>query len=212
MNDTAASAEHGAGIRSDDGETAEPAVPAAALWLPGSALGCYEGDARLRSWLLTPGLLTQRIREAAGTGYRMQLLGERPTAGGGHLREIVMCCGPATWLYARTEVPPATLAAHPWIARIGTLSLGEALAARGGVARSDFAFARLLPDTAVVRRALEVAGLPQQSLWVRRSTFQAGSTPTGPQAFDLFEVFLPGIAAEPGLGAEPALPAVTSPP
>ena len=37
----------------------------AALWLPASALGCYEGNARLRSWLTTPGLLTHRVREKA---------------------------------------------------------------------------------------------------------------------------------------------------
>jgi chorismate--pyruvate lyase len=195
MNDTAASAEHDAGLRDDGGVTDPPAVPASAMWLPGSALGCYEGDARLRGWLLTPGLLTQRIRAAAGQGYRMHLLGERATAGGGHLREIAMACGESTWLYARTQVPAATLAAHPWLARIGTVSLGEALAARGGVQRSEFAFARLLADTGVVRRALEVAGLPPQALWVRRSTFRTGGEPAAPLDFDLFEVFLPHIAA-----------------
>ncbi|MFM7626651.1 MAG: hypothetical protein ACKO7G_09325, partial [Gammaproteobacteria bacterium] len=77
-----------------------PAAPAA-LWLPGSALGCYEGDTALRSWLLTPGLLTQRIREAAGEAYSMRVLYEGPqttAVGGGdalgaapdHLREIEM--------------------------------------------------------------------------------------------------------------------------
>ncbi len=202
MNDTAASAEHGAELRADDGDTAAPggpapAVPPTAMWLPGTALGCYEGHDRLRSWLLTPGLLTQRIREAAGVGYRMQVLGERATPDGGHLREISMGCGEMTWLYARTEVPATTLAAHPWLARIGSLSLGEALAARGGVSRSDFAFARLPADTCVVRRALEVAGLPPQALWVRRSTFQAGEGAAAWLGFDLFEVFLPAIAAPP---------------
>jgi chorismate--pyruvate lyase len=206
MNDTAASAEHGAGLR-DDGDAEAPAVPASAMWLPGTALGCYEGDAQLRSWLLTPGLLTQRIRAAAGKDYRMHLLGEHTTPGGGHLREIAMACGESTWLYARTQVPAATLAAQPWLARIGTVSLGEAIAARGGVQRSDFAFARLLADTGVVRRALEVAGLPPQALWVRRSTFRTGGDPATPLDFDLFEVFLPDIAA----GTASALAAAAPP-
>ena len=195
MNDTAASAEASADIHDEDGDAGAPAVPPAAMWLPGSALGCYEGDPRLRSWLLTPGLLTQRIRAAAGGGYRMRLLVERGTVAGGHLREIAMACGELTWLYARTQVPAATLAAQPWLGRIGEVTLGEALARRGGEQRSDFAFARLLPDTLVVRRALAVAGLPSQPLWVRRSTFRTGAEPAAPLAFDLFEVFLPGIAA-----------------
>ena len=63
MNDMAASAD-------------APAAPASALWLPGTALNCYEGNAGLRSWLMTPGLLTQRIRDAAGAGFGMQVLGE----------------------------------------------------------------------------------------------------------------------------------------
>lgn len=208
MNDTDASADHGAGFRCEADDADAPAVPASAMWLRGTALGCYEGDSRLRSWLLTPGLLTQRIREAAGAGYRMALLGERSTADGGHLREISMSCSQTTWLYARTEVPPPTLAAHPWLARIGTLSLGEALAARGGITRSEFVFARLLPDTGVVRRALALAGLPPQALWVRRSTFRTGTDPATLPGFDLYEVFLPGIV---GGRTESAPAAVAAP-
>jgi hypothetical protein len=62
MNDMAASA---------DSTSLPSAVPAAAMWLPASALNCYVGDPALRSWLLTPGLLTQRIRDAAGDGFAM---------------------------------------------------------------------------------------------------------------------------------------------
>ena len=122
---------------SDDIATAAaPAAeaPAAALWLPGSALNCYEGDAALRSWLLTPGLLTQRIRGAAGEAYSMRVLYEGPAAAAAgaapapdHLREIEMRCGAALWLYARTRVPAATLAAQPWLGRVGARTLGEAL-------------------------------------------------------------------------------------
>lgn len=179
MNDMVASAEADA--------PANP-VPQAAMWLPASALDCYEGDAALRDWLRTPGLLTQRIRAAAGTGFGMQLLGERAVAGG-HRREISMCCNDRIWLYARTDVPAATLAAHPWLARIGgTTTLGEAIAAHGGVQRAQFAYARLLDDAAVVRRALQLAGLAPQALWVRRSAFRVDDQP-----FELFEVFMPGI-------------------
>jgi hypothetical protein len=64
------------------------------LWLQGSALGCYESDAMRRDWLLTPGLLTQRIREAAGPRFAMNVLHEgAASADGTHVREIDMRCG-----------------------------------------------------------------------------------------------------------------------
>ena len=179
MNDMAASAD-------------APAAPASAMWLPGTALNCYEGSAELRSWLMTPGLLTQRIRDAAGAGFGMRVLGEF-AVGTEHVREIEMSRGAAVWLFAQTRVPAATLAAQPWLARIGATPLGEALAARSAVTRSEFAYSRLYDDAAVVRRALEVAGLSPQPLWVRRSVFGLEGSP-----FELFEVFLPGIGtAEP---------------
>jgi len=163
------------------------------LWLPGHALDCYEGNVALRSWLRTPGLLTQRIREAAGTGFRMTLVGERDAGPDGHLREIEMGCGATIWLFARTRVPRATLERHPWLAQIGTTTLGEALQAHGRVVRSEFDYARLPDDVGVVRSALERAGLPSQPLWVRRSTFQVDGLP-----LTLQEVFLPQIGSSGG--------------
>lgn len=169
----------------------------AALWLPGSALNCYEGDAALRSWLLTPGLLTQRIRESAGAAYRMRVLHEGPAPDSGtapgaapdHLREIEMRCGGALWLYACTRVPAATLAAQPWLGRVGTRTLGEALGEHDAeLTREPFLYAMLPADHPVVARACALAGSAPCALWVRRSAFRAGAAP-----FELLEVFLPGI-------------------
>lgn len=157
------------------------------LWLPGHALNCYEGNAELRSWLLTPGLLTQRVREASAGTFGMNVLSER-SEGGDHLREIELCCAGRAWIYAQTRVPAATLAAEPWLGRIGDTPLGEALAAHGAVRRSDFEYARLYDDVDVVRDALARRGLPSQALWVRRSVFALG-----PHTLTLREVFLPDI-------------------
>ncbi len=170
--------------------TAEAAAEAPAdryLWLPGQALNCYEGDAALRSWLLTPGLLTERVREASGGAFGMNVLSERSEAGV-HIREIELCCAGRAWVYAQTRVPAATLAAQPWLARIGHTPLGEALAAHGAVRRADFEYARLHDDVDVVRAALARRGLPPQALWVRRSVFAVG-----PHTLTLREVFLPDI-------------------
>ncbi len=162
------------------------------LWLPGHALNCYEGSPALRSWLLTPGLLTQRIRDAAGADYRMALVTARDEGAVGHVREIEMCRGEVVWMFARTTVPRATLDAHPWLATLGTTTLGEAMQAHGSrVTRSEFDYAKLYDDVTVVRRALERAGLAPQPLWVRRSVFTVDGLP-----LSLQEVFLPQIGAD----------------
>jgi chorismate--pyruvate lyase len=163
------------------------------LWLPGHALNCYEGNAALRDWLLTPGLLTQRIRESAGDGYRMTLVAARDEGAGGHVREIEMGCDDAVWMFAQTRVPRATLEVHPWLATLGTTTLGEALQAHGRVSRSDFDFAKLYDDSAVVARALTRAPGTPPPLWVRRSTFRVDGLP-----LLLQEVFLPRIGAATG--------------
>ena len=163
--------------------------PTAPLWLPGHALNCYEGEPALRSWLLTPGLLTERIRSSAGGSYRMTLVCEQREAAG-HLREIEMGAGAVVWMFARSRVPAATLAQHPWLAQIGSTPLGAALSARGHrLSRSDFEYARLMADAPIVQRALQRASQPAQPLWVRRSTFFVDDQPLA-----LAEVFLPAIA------------------
>lgn len=161
------------------------------LWLPGSALNCYEGDAMLRSWLLTPGLLTQRMRDTCGAAFRMNVLSERSEAGD-HLREIELCCDGVAWVYAQTRVPAATLAAQGWLARIGQTALGEALAAHGATRSGEPQYARLYDDVDVVRGALARRSLPAQPLWVRRSEFTLGTHP-----LLLREVFLPDVGRLP---------------
>ena len=161
------------------------------LWLPGDALNCYEGDPQLRSWLLTPGLLTQRMRDTCGDRFRMNILSERD-AQGDHLREIELCCDGVAWVWAQTRVPAATLAAEPWLARIGQTALGEALAAHGAVRRPQFDYARLYQDVDVVHAALARRALQPQPLWVRRSVFDF-ATHSPPLTLTLREVFLPDV-------------------
>jgi chorismate lyase len=159
------------------------------MWLPGHALNCYEGDARLRSWLLTPGLLTERIRDAAGAAYRMTLVYEGSVAGGDGRRDVEMSCGATLWMFARSQVPATTLARQPWLGQIGGVPLGAALAERAaGIERSEFSYALLQPDQELVAIALERARIAAQALWVRRSTFLIDGAP-----LHLREVFMPSI-------------------
>jgi chorismate--pyruvate lyase len=163
----------------------------ATLWLPGAALNCYEGDARLRSWLLEPGVLTSRMRHMAGADFRLNVVHE-VTDSGGHLRAIELCAGARAWLYAETRVPGATLSRHSWLATLQGRALGEVLAARHDVRREPLVFARELDTSPLIARALaRRPGLAPQPLWVRRSGYQVGGAP-----FLLHEVFYPdtGIA------------------
>lgn len=168
-----------------------PAVPESAMWLDARALNCYEGDAVRRSWLLTPGLLTQRIREAAGAGFSMRVLHEA-AVGSEHIREIEMSVAGIPWLFAQTRIPRSTLESQDWLSRIGKQTLGEALATRSDISRAPFRYALLTPDAGVVTRALQTASLSPQPLWVRHSAFAVGGAP-----FDLYEVFLPQMGRTP---------------
>lgn len=174
--------------------SAEP-VPASAMWLPGSALNCYEGDAERRAWLLTPGLLTQRIRDAAGARFTMRVLHEG-AFGADHVREIEMCCGTTPWLFAHTRVPATTLARNPWLGAIGGTTLGEALATRNDIKRAPFRYALLTSDAWLVDRALTHAQLAPQALWVRRSDFMVAAA-----AFALYEIFLPAMGQPDAMSA-----------
>jgi chorismate--pyruvate lyase len=158
------------------------------LWLPATALNCYEGNAALRSWLTEPGLLTQRVRDACGESFHLNVVGEYAD-GDEHVREIELACAGVPWVFAQSRVPPRTLRSQPWLARIGSTSLGEALAGHGRVGRTDFEYARLMPDHPVIARALGRAGLHAQPLWMRRSTISVDGEP-----FLLQEVFMPCVA------------------
>src|SRR5690606_17416981 len=132
----------------DSGVTGE----ATQMWLPASALACYEGNAVLRSWLTEGGLLTRRIRNACGGEFNVQVVGEA-LEGLEHVREVELRCGNQPWVFAQTRVPQATESAHPWLLELGSNTLGETLAARSGVQRTDFEYARLMADVPLISRA-----------------------------------------------------------
>lgn len=159
----------------------------ATLWLPATALGCYAGNACLRSWLTTPGLLTHRVRDLHPASFALRVVGEYAD-GNDHLREIELTSAGRPWIFAQTRVPAGTLAKHGWLAHIGATSLGEALAAHGTVTRSEFEYAQLMPELPLIARALQRSALVPQVLWTRRSTFFVDAAP-----LQLQEVFMPVV-------------------
>lgn len=164
-------------------------------WFAAAALEQLERDDNLRAWLLTEGLLTERVRAAAPARFALTVLHEGApfeAEPGAHLRVIELGAKDEPWIYAETRVPAATLAAHPWLTRIGEASLGESLALRREIRKSAFEYSRLGPGTPVVARALARIACAPRPLWVRRSQFSASGAP-----FHLQEVFLPSIALVP---------------
>ena len=158
-------------------------------WVPAHELTLRESDTALRSWLTTPGLLTERVRAAVGAQFRLRVVDES-TSGGDLMRRIELGRDGEPWIYAETTVPAATLAHHPWLAAIGARSLGEVLAAfAGAVHRSDLEFALLPGDAPIVARACALAGVRARALWARRSTFRVDGAP-----FVVHELFLPVVA------------------
>jgi chorismate-pyruvate lyase len=162
---------------------------AASDWLPAHALNEREADVTVRSWLTTPGLLTERVRAAVGEKFRVHVVEERMSCGN-FVRRIELGRDGEAWIYAETTVPAATLARHPWLATIGARSLGEVLATfAGALRRSDFTFALLDDGAPIVARARALAVVSARALWVRRSTLCLDDAP-----FVVQEVFLPVVA------------------
>jgi chorismate--pyruvate lyase len=154
----------------------------------------------IRAWLTFSGLLSTRMRELFGSKYALRVLREEHTAncaealhrmacpeGPALLREIEIANGTERAMFAQTCIPASTLRAQPWLASLGTNSLGETLASVNAVRRSDLEFKELRPGDALFAAALS-RGSTARSLWARRSIFAIDGAP-----LLVTEVFLPEL-------------------
>jgi chorismate--pyruvate lyase len=135
-----------------DASTAAPLLPLD-LWLSGPEL--LRGvPAGLAAWLTDAGLLTERIREAAGAAPSVRVVEERlgfltgeqqalleAPAASCFVRQVELCGAGRPWVFAESLIPDHTLELHPWLAELGDSSLGATLAAIPGVSRGPFEFA-----------------------------------------------------------------------
>ncbi|WP_440996405.1 chorismate--pyruvate lyase family protein [Arhodomonas sp. SL1] len=155
----------------------------------------------LRQWIETPGSLTARMRRRCGSGFHVVVLGEhwgRPWRDeamrlgirtGRHtwIREVLLCNGAEPWIYARSVIPPETLAGPlRRLRRLGRTPLGRVLFGRYPIRRGPIEVARLGTADGLCRRALEQAGVRPR--WARRSVFRAGD-----RALLVSEAFLPPL-------------------
>jgi chorismate lyase len=181
-----------------------PARRAEPLWRPARRLNRAGIPAKYLPWLLDPASLTERIIHHCPRAFRVRLLGQarvRPLrneamalgmrAGSrAVVRQVQLLCGETPWVYARTIIPPRTLARkfHRF-ARLGTRSLGALLFADPSMERGEVEVARLTSSERlyhlVTRELREKPGV----IWGRRSLFRLGGKP-----LLVCEFFLPDIA------------------
>jgi chorismate--pyruvate lyase len=175
-----------------------PPVP----WRDAAALDGYPLDEALRCWLQDGGSLTRRLRRLGGRRFHLEVLGEGweeardedlrllgCSSGRIRVRRVRLSAGQSRLVYASTRMPPATLARHPWLGRLGNKPLGEALADRTDVRRTPFEFAEIPSVDPLLTAAVSGADIPPAKLWTRRSLFYIGQLP-----ILVYEVFLPGLS------------------
>jgi len=144
---------------------------------------CGIHDQADQSWLREAGLLTARLRARCGNRFNMRVLRNQPCTNTERLhREVMLCCDDQACIYAITDVPAATLAAHRWLAELGNDPLGETLQTRADVSRSSFEYA-LLDGSSI-----PACDNPHKKVWARKSSFFIGA-----EALTVIEVFLDGL-------------------
>lgn len=166
------------------------------LWV--ADLRVIDPPGAARSWLMEPGLLTERVRASCDGPFELAIVAERRDAlgpadaaalhcdpAGAFIREIEMGSPGRVLVFAQTLVPGATLAREPWLAGLGDDALGPRLARMGGAEREPLEFARLEPVHALFARAWRRAAAPP-CLWARRARYRLAGGPLIVQ-----EVFLP---------------------
>ena len=171
--------------------TVEPA------WVPLEACAA-RAPAALLPWLAEPGLLTARVRAAAGAATRFRMLRLEPAPlpdslksrlhvgdGRGLVREIEFACGGVRWIFAQSVFPDSTLARFPWLCELGESPLGEALRRVADTVREPLEYVELPADHELARAAQPLGGGP---LWARRAVYRLAGAPIIVQ-----EVFLPAL-------------------
>ena len=155
-------------------------MPRSPTWYPAGIVRLPRQQAEL---LRETGSFTRALARLCGESPRVRLLDQgwgRPRveeiralalAEGRRtlIRRVELVCGPAP-VFARTIIPPGTLAARPGLARMGRRALGAALFADPAVERGRLEVARLEPGMALHAEA----GGGEGPRWARRSLFRVG--------------------------------------
>lgn len=169
----------------------EPGPLRSLSWTEAARLAVGARPARLWTWLVDEGSLTQRLKARAGDGFALQVIGEgaetlrRADAQrmgvawpqDALIREVRLDVDGRGAIHAVTVIPRSTLDAHPELGALGERPLGEALFGADDARREPFEVACLGPDHALAERAIAALGEPRARIWARRSVVRLGADP-----------------------------------
>ena len=177
---------------------------AESLWRPARQLSRHDLPEKYRPWLLDRSSLTERVIERCRGGFRVRLLDQRRTrplrnetealgmrnGTRAVVRQVQLMCGDRPWVYARTIIPPPTLArkSHRFTV-LGARSLGAMLFADPSMERGEVEVARLTPSDPLYHIVMRDLREAPETIWGRRSLFRLGGKP-----LLVCEFFLPDIA------------------
>lgn len=173
------------------------------LWRPVRRLNRSGVPEKYLSWLLDPASLTERIVNRCRHAFRVQLLSQerrRPLRNEAMVlgmrldsraivRQVQLVCGDTPWIYARTIIPPRTLARkfHRFT-HLGARSLGSMLFADPSMERGEVEVACLSQADQLYHIATRDLREKPAVIWGRRSLFRLGGKP-----LLVCEFFLPDI-------------------
>ncbi|MEK6749324.1 MAG: chorismate lyase [Pseudomonadota bacterium] len=156
-------------------------------WRSGASVNHCAIPAALRAWLFERRSLTRKLRAhcAGRVGVRVLShtwgpvtrsertalgLGERTRA---YVRQVELACAGRVVIFARTVMPPMTVAARRHLTRLGNRALGDVLFADRSTRRGTLSVARLPQG----HLAWLTSTTHQVPAWGRRSIFTLGHAP-----------------------------------
>lgn len=174
------------------------------LWRPACRVIRSGVPEKYLPWLLDQASLTERIIDRCRGNFCVQLLDQRrvrPLRNEAEalgmrpgtraiVRQVQLVCGDTPWVYARTVIPPRTLArkSHRFT-RLGARSLGAMLFADPSMKRGEVEITCLTPSDQLYHLAMREQHERPELIWGRRSLFHLGGKP-----LLVCEFFLPDIA------------------
>lgn len=179
-----------------------PSRPAEPRWHESTTLDLRPPQ-QVRDWLEDEGSLTRRLRLRCGPEFHVvlqplknarPLASERKSLGMAPqalalVREVKLCCGDSSWVYARSLIPLQSLqGAGRRLRFLGNRPLGSLLFSDPKATRGPMEFARLLPGHCLYEKAVGQRQERPALLWGRRTLFFFAGKP-----LLVNEVFLNGI-------------------
>ena len=173
------------------------------LWRSARRLNRAQIPQKIYPWLLDTASLTARLMQHCPDNFRVQLLSQermRPLrseamtlamrlSSRAIVRQVRLMCGTTPLVYARTVIPPQTLARkfHRFT-RLGARSLGAMLFADPSMERSEVEVTQLTAVDELYQFITRDLSSKPPSIWGRRSLFRLKGKP-----LLVCEFFLPDI-------------------